>query len=61
MESKSQREFKAKIIKGEDGKMQLSIDCGSEVIKRPDGSQDVVIHAPSLGLINKFLTNQKEV
>ncbi len=46
-------EFKArKEIK--DGKEILVIDPITEEIKYPCGRQDVIIHAPSLELIQKF-------
>ncbi len=46
-------EFKArKEIK--DGKEILVIDPIVEEIKRPDGGQDVIVHVPSLELINQF-------
>ncbi len=46
-------EFKARkeIV---DGLERLIIDPIVEEIKHPDGSQDVIVHAPSLELINKF-------
>ncbi len=37
-----------------DGKEILVIDTIVEEIKHPDGRQDVIVHAPSLELINKF-------
>jgi len=37
-----------------DGKEILVIDPISEEIKYPCGRQDVIVHAPSLELINKF-------
>lgn len=47
-------EFKAKIIEL-DGKRQIVITANTEIIKYPDGRQDVIIHAPSLDMISKQL------
>ncbi len=46
-------EFKARkeIV---NGKEILIIDPITEEIKHPDGSQDVIVHVPSLELINQF-------
>ena len=54
-EIKKVPEFKARIIKTDDGKVQISIQCTSETIKYPDGRQDVTIFAPNLSLIDKAL------
>ncbi len=37
-----------------DGKEILIIDPIIEEIKRPDGTQDVIVHAPSIELIKQF-------
>jgi urease gamma subunit len=37
-----------------DGKETLVIDPIVEEITYPDGRQDVIVHAPSLELINRF-------
>lgn len=42
-------EFKAEMIDG-----KLTVKCRTETIKRPDGSQDVIIHAPALSVISAF-------
>lgn len=42
-------EFKAKMVDG-----KLTVQCRTEIIKRPDGGQDVIVHAPSLSVISAF-------
>lgn len=42
-------EFKAEIIDG-----KLNIKCRTEIIKNPDGSQDVIVHAPALSVMSAF-------
>ena len=47
------REFKARyeIV---DGKKMLVVEAQPEIIIRPDGSQDVIMHVPSLDILNEF-------
>jgi hypothetical protein len=47
-------EFKAKKVIGPDGKVTLSIEAFSETITKEDGTQNVIVHMPSLSLINDF-------
>lgn len=42
-------EFKAEIVNG-----KLNIKCRTETIENPDGSQDVIVHAPALSVISAF-------
>ena len=37
----------------------ISIECRSEEIIGPDGSKSVVVHAPSLSVVQKFLSGLK--
>ncbi len=53
MEQKKPLEFKAR-IEIKDGKKHVVIDSICEEIKREDGGQDVIVHVPSLSLINSF-------
>jgi hypothetical protein len=46
-------EFKAR-KETVNGKEILVIDPITEIIKHPDGRQDVIVHAPSLELIKQF-------
>jgi hypothetical protein len=48
------REFKVEIVEI-DGKKHVKVHAQSEIIKHPDGRQDVIIHAPSLSLLSKQL------
>ena len=52
-QSQPPEEFKAhyEVV---NGKKTLVIKANAKTIVKPDGSKDVVISAPSLGLINKF-------
>lgn len=45
------------------GKKILVVECKSEQVVREDGTKDVVIHAPSLAIVNKFMNenNKKEI
>jgi hypothetical protein len=36
-----------------DGSKRLIVKCKAETIKRDDGTQDVIIHAPSLSTLAK--------
>ena len=47
--------FKARVL--DDG--SISIECRSEEIIGPDGSRSVVIHAPSLSVVQNFLSGLK--
>ena len=49
-----EQEFKANIVE-KDGKRYLNIQSNSEEIVYPDGRKDIIIHAPSLSLVNKFM------
>lgn len=46
--------FNARTEKGANGKDILVITPISEEIKREDGGVDVIMHMPSLSVINKF-------
>lgn len=46
-------EFKATIVKDENGNESISVQARTEIITHPNGSQDVIIHAPALSLIAK--------
>lgn len=54
------REFKAKYEDNGDGTKQLVIQTQSETIVHPDGRRDVIIHAPSLDMVNKFHENHNK-
>jgi hypothetical protein len=54
MADKPPIEFKAKKVIGPDGKESLSIQPFCETIIKEDGTQDVIVHMPSLSLINDF-------
>lgn len=51
--------FKAK-VKTVNGKKIIVFEPISEEITHPDGRKDVIIHAPSLSLINKFMEENKD-
>lgn len=53
------KEFKAK-YKTINGKKVLVIETINETVIRKDGSKHVIIHAPKLDLINKYLTKEKQ-
>lgn len=42
------------------GKKILIIKSNVEEITYPDGRKDVIVHAPSLSLINKFMEENKD-
>ena len=44
--------FKAEVIE-KDGVKHLKIHVRTETVTHPDGTKSVIIHAPSLDLINK--------
>jgi hypothetical protein len=46
-------EFRAKMING-----APVIECWSEEIIKPDGTRGVIVHAPSLSVVAKFLEQQ---
>ncbi len=52
MPEKKQMEFKARKVMGPWGKEMLVIDPVCETITHEDGRQDVIVHLPSLDLIN---------
>jgi hypothetical protein len=54
VEQKKPIEFKARKELGPNGKEILVIDPVCEEIKHEDGTQDVIVHVPSLSLINDF-------
>ncbi len=47
-------------VKKINGKKIMIIKTKSEEITHPDGTKDVVIHAPALNLINNFINEQRE-
>ena len=47
-------EFKARIIEV-NGRKTMQVQAQTEIVKRPDGKHDVIIHAPSLSLMAKHL------
>ncbi len=47
-------EFKIKVVE-KDGKRHIQVQARCETIKHADGSQDVIVHAPSLSLLAKHL------
>ncbi len=52
--NKEPEEFKVKVVE-KDGKKVIHVQARTEIIKHPDGRQDVIVHAPSLSLIAKHL------
>ena len=46
-------EFKAR-YEEVNGRKVLVVSAKAETIVRPDGSQDVIMHVPTLDLVNKF-------
>lgn len=49
------KEFKMTIVDG-----KPVIQCRTEEIEGPDGVRSVVVHAPSLDVVGKFLSQIKE-
>lgn len=52
--------FKARYeIDPKTGKKVIVVEAKCETIIHPDGRKDVIVHAPTLQLINKFLETNK--
>lgn len=47
-------EFKARYETDSTGRRVLVVSARKEVITKPDGSKDVIMHVPTLDLVNKF-------
>ena len=54
------RTYKAE-IKEVNGKKVLVVHVDSEEVVNSDGSKSVIIHGPSLSLVNKTMKDMKEV
>lgn len=47
--------YKMRIVDG-----KPVVECRSEEVVGPNGEKSVVIHAPSLGLVNRFMSEMKQ-
>ena len=50
-------EFKAR-YEEINGRKTLVVSARPEVITKPDGTQDCIIHVPTLDLVNKFVESK---
>ena len=48
------QEFKARYETDASGRKTLIVSARAETITKPDGSKDVIMHVPTLDLVNKF-------
>ena len=48
------QEFKARYETDAQGRKTLVVSATAETITRPDGTKDVIMHVPTLDLVNKF-------